>query len=183
LTTGATLLVLIRWLAPLSGAHFNPLITLIFAVRGEIAIRDTVLYISSQLAGAVVGVGFADVMFDAPAYSLATHARPGFSASLGEFVSTFGLVGVVWICSRRRESSVAGTVAAYVFGAFWFTPTGFANPAVTIARTLTNTYPGIRLADVPAYVVAEIVGAVAAGIVFRWLLSEKSPMVAPRPRP
>jgi glycerol uptake facilitator-like aquaporin len=111
-------------------------------------------------------------MFDVPVFSLSTQVRSSPSQWLGEFVSTFGLVGAVWTCSRIRPSSVAGVVAAYIGGAFWFTPTDFANPAVTLARALTDTFSGIRPSDVPGFIVAEIAGAVAAVIMFRWLLPD-----------
>jgi glycerol uptake facilitator-like aquaporin len=170
LATGAALFALIEWLAPLSGAHFNPLVTLAMAFRGDITRRAAAAYVPIQLIGAVIGVGVANAMFDAPVFSWSTHPRLGPSQWLGEFVSTFGLVGAVWTCSRMRPSSVAGVVAAYIGGAFWFTPTDFANPAVTLARALTDTFSGIRPSDVPGFIVAEIAGAGAAVAMFRWLL-------------
>jgi glycerol uptake facilitator-like aquaporin len=109
-------------------------------------------------------------MFDAPVFSLSTHAKHGPSQLLSEFVSTFGLVGAVWICSRTRPSSVAGVVATYIGSAFWFTATDFANPAVTLARAFTDTFSGIRPSDVPGFIGAEFAGATAAVIMFRWLL-------------
>ena len=173
LATGAALFALIEWLAPLSGAHFNPLITLALAFRGDIAHRIAAAYVPMQLLGAVIGTGVANAMFDAPVLSLSTHARHGPSQLLSEFVSTFGLLGAVWTCSRMRPSSMAGVVAAYVGGAFWFTATDFANPAVTIARALTDTFSGIRPSDVPGFVVAEIAGAAVAVMMFRWLLGSE----------
>lgn len=174
LATGAALFALIEWLAPLSGAHFNPLITLAMAFRGDITGRAAAAYVPIQVIGAVAGVGVANAMFDLPVFCLSTHVRSGPSQLLSEFVSTFGLVSAVWICSRLRPSSVAGVVAAYVGGAFWFTPTDFANPAVTIARALTDTFAGIRPSDVPGFIVAEIAGAVAAVGIGRWLLPNAS---------
>lgn len=170
LATAAALFALIEWLAPLSGAHFNPLVSLAMAFRGDLAARVAAAYVPAQIAGAVIGVGIANLMFDAPVFSLSTHARSGTSQWLGEFVSTFGLLGAVWACSRLRPSSLAGVVAAYVGGAFWFTPTDFANPAVTLARALTDTFSGIRPLDVPGFIAAEIAGAGAAVALFRWLL-------------
>jgi glycerol uptake facilitator-like aquaporin len=170
LATGAALFALIEWLAPISGAHFNPLVTFAMVFRGDISRRTAAAYVPAQIIGAVIGTGIANAMFDAPLFSLSTHARHGPSQWLGEFVSTFGLVGAVWTCSRLRPSSVAGVVAAYIGAAFWFTPTDFANPAVTLARALTDTFAGIRPMDVPGFIVAEIAGAVCAVIVFRWLL-------------
>jgi glycerol uptake facilitator-like aquaporin len=175
LATAAALFTLIEWFAPISGAHFNPLVTLILAYRGDMTARAAAAYVPIQLIGAVFGVGLADVMFDQPAFSLSVHARSGSSQLLSEFVVTFSLIGLVWTCSRTRPSSIAGVVAAYIGGAFWFTATDFANPAVTCARALTNTFSGIRPVDVPGFIAAEIVGAVAAVVVFRWL--------ADRPRP
>jgi glycerol uptake facilitator-like aquaporin len=173
--TGAALFALIEWLAPLSGAHFNPLVTLALLFRGDITGRVAAAYVPIQLLGAVIGVGVADAMFEVPVFSLSAQARSGPSQMLGEFVSTFGLVGAVWMCSRTRPSSLAGVVAAYVFGTFWFTPTGFANPAVTVARAFTDTFSGIRPTDVPAFIAGQCAGMVAAVAVFRWLL--------PNPRP
>lgn len=170
LATGAALYALIEWLAPMSGAHFNPLITAAMASRGDITSRVAAAYMSAQMIGAVIGVGVADAMFDAPIFSLSTHVRSGPSQLLSEFVSTFGLVGLVWACSQQRPSSVAGVVAAYIGGGFWFTATGFANPAVTLARAFTDTFSGIRLSDVPGFIAAEIAGTVAAVMLFRWLL-------------
>jgi glycerol uptake facilitator-like aquaporin len=172
LATGAALFALIEWFAPLSGAHFNPLITLAMAVRGDISTRAAAAYMPVQIAGAVLGVAVAHLMFDAPLFSLSTHARSGPSQLFSEFVSTFGLVGIVWVCSLTRPSSVAGAVAAYIGGAFWFTATDFANPAVTIARALTDTFSGIRPSDVAGFVAAEAAGALAAIAVFRWLLPD-----------
>jgi glycerol uptake facilitator-like aquaporin len=170
IATGAALFALIGWLSPLSGAHFNPLITLAMAFRGDITGRAAAAYVPVQIIGAVIGVGVANAMFDVPLFALSTHARSGASQWLGEFVSTFGLVGAVWTCSRLRPSSVAGVVAAYIAGAFWFTPTDFANPAVTLARALTDTFSGIRPSDVPCFIIAEIAGAAAAVMLCRWLL-------------
>jgi glycerol uptake facilitator-like aquaporin len=178
LATAAALFALIEWLMPLSGAHFNPLVSLAMAMRGDIAVRVAAAYVPAQIAGAVAGVAIANLMFDAPVFSFSTHARSSASQWLGEFVSTFGLLGAVLTCSWLRPSSVAGVVAAYVGGAFWFTPTDFANPAVTLARALTDTFSGIRPSDVPGFVVAEIAGTGAAIVLFRWLLPSG---IAPRP--
>jgi glycerol uptake facilitator-like aquaporin len=170
LATAAALFALIAWLAPLSGAHFNPLVTLSLAFRGDITRRAAAAYLPAQLIGAVIGVGVAEAMFDRPVFALSMHIRSGPSQWLSEFVATFGLIGAVWTCSRLRPSAVAGVVAAYIGAAFWFTATDFANPAVTLARTLTDTFSGIRPVDVPGFLVAEIAGAVAAVIVFGWLV-------------
>jgi glycerol uptake facilitator-like aquaporin len=172
LATAAALFALIEWLAPLSGAHFNPLVTLAMAFRGDVTGRAAAAYIPVQITGAVIGVWIAHAMFDAPIFSLSSHIRSGPAQLLSEFVSTFGLVGAVWTCSLTRPASLAGVVAAYIGGAFWFTATDFANPAVAIARALTDTFAGIRPADVVGFIVAEVAGATAAIVVFRWLMPE-----------
>lgn len=174
LATGAALFALIKWFAPFSGAHFNPLISAAMVLRGEMTTRVGVAYALAQTLGAVLGVALANLMFELPLFSIAAHARSGASQLLGEFVSTFGLVGAVWACSRRYPSSVAAVVSTYIGGAFWFTPTAFANPAVTVARTLTDTFSGIRPVDAPGFVFAEASGAVAAVLLGRWLLDEGS---------
>lgn len=170
LSTGAALYALIVWLAPLSGAHFNPLVSLVLACRGDVAPRVAAFYVPAQLAGAVAGVAIADAMFDMPPYSLSSHLRSGPSQWLSEFLVTFGLIGMVWTCSRLRPSALAGAVAAYIGAGFWFTATDFANPAVTLARAFTDTFSGIRLIDVPGFLIAETLGALAAVILFRWLV-------------
>ncbi|MBR0982912.1 aquaporin [Bradyrhizobium liaoningense] len=170
LSTGAALYALIVWLAPLSGAHFNPLVSLVLAFRGDIAPRVAVFYMPAQLVGAVAGVAIADAMFDMPPYSLSSHLRSGPSQWLSEFLVTFGLIGMVWTCSRMRPSALAGAVAAYIGAGFWFTATDFANPAVALARAFTDTFSGIRPIDVPGFLVAETLGALAAVVLFRWLV-------------
>ncbi|WP_028138931.1 aquaporin [Bradyrhizobium japonicum] len=169
LSTGAALYALIVWLAPLSGAHFNPLVSLVLAFRGDIAPRVVGFYVPAQLLGAVAGVAIADAMFDLPPYSLSSHLRSGPSQWLSEFLVTFGLIGMVWTCSRMRPAALAGAVAAYIGAGFWFTATDFANPAVALARAFTDTFSGIRPIDVPGFIAAEMLGAVAAVALFRWL--------------
>jgi len=184
LATAAALYALIEWLAPLSGAHFNPLVTLALMTRGDITACAAAAHVPVQIIGAVIGVGIANAMFDMPVFAWSHHARSGPSQWLSEFVSTFGLVGVVWICSRTRPSAVAGVVAAYIGGAFWFTATDFANPAVTIARSFTDTFAGIRPSDVAGFIVAEGMGAAAALVVFRWLLpATREDLILPVPVP
>ncbi len=170
LSTAAALYALVEWLGPLSGAHFNPLVTIAFVIRGDLPARTGAAYVLVQLVGAVVGVGVANAMFAAPVFSFSVNDRSGFSNLLSEFVSTFGLLGAIWICSRLRPASVAGVVAAYIGGAFCFTATDFANPAVTIARAFTNSFAGIRPQDILGFIAAEVLGAAVAIIVFRWLL-------------
>jgi len=170
LATTAALYALITWLAPLSGAHFNPAVSLALAARGDIAWRIAMAYIPAQITGAVVGVGIANAMFDAPVLALSTHIRSGPSQWLSEFVATFGLIALVRVCARLRPSALPGAVAAYIGGAFWFTATDFANPAVTLARALTDTFAGIRPADVPGFLLAEAAGTLVAVVVSHWLL-------------
>lgn len=172
LATAAALYALIEWFAPLSGAHFNPLVTAATTVRGDIEPRVAMAYALVQFVGALIGVGVAAAMFGSPVFALSTQARDTPSLLFSEFISTFGLVGVVWVCGQMRPSSAAAVVAAYIGGSFWFTPTGFANPAVSFARAFTDTFSGIRLADVPGFIAAEVSGAVAAVLVFRWLMPE-----------
>lgn len=151
LATGAALFAVIEWLGPPSGAHVNPLVTLALLARGDIHARAAAACLPAQFAGGLVGVGAANAMFGAPVFSLSARVRSGPAQALGEFVAAFGLIGAVWTCSRLRPAALAGVVAAYVFGAFWFTPTGFANPALTVARILTGGFSGIRPADVPGF--------------------------------
>ena len=172
LATGAALVALILTLAPVSGAHFNPVVTLWDAVNGGISWRDAALYVVAQIAGALLGVGIANLMFDLPVFFASTKVRTGPSQWLGEFVATFGLIAVIHGCSRRQKAVVVPfAVAAYITAAYWFTSsTSFANPAVTIARSLSDTFAGIRPADAPGFIAAQLLGAVAATIVFRWLI-------------
>jgi glycerol uptake facilitator-like aquaporin len=170
LVTAAALFALIEWLAPMSGAHFNPVITTALTVRRDLSLRTALAYVPAQIGGAVSGVGAANMMFGEPIWAWSTRPRHGAAQLLGEVVSTFGLVGIVWVCTRTRPTAVAGTVAAYIGGAFWFTPTDFANPAVTIARAMTNTSSGIRPADVPGFLLTEAAGLTMAILVFGWLL-------------
>ncbi|MEV5572585.1 aquaporin [Spirillospora sp. NPDC052269] len=167
--TGAVLFALIEWLAPISGAHFNPLVSLAMAVRRDVTAGAAAAYVPAQLLGGVAGVGIADAMFGTPVFAQATHAASGAPRMLGEFVATFGLLGIVWVCSRSRPAALPAIVAAYVVGIFWFTPTGYANPAVTLARTLTDTFSGIRPHDLPGLLLGEVAGAAAAVALFAWL--------------
>jgi glycerol uptake facilitator-like aquaporin len=181
LATGAMLVALILTVGPISGAHLNPAVTLAVAVEGGLPWREVPGYVSAQAAGAVLGVAAGNVMFDLPAFSLSQHARHGPSQLLSEFVATFGLLAVIWGCSRLRSSVVvAFAVGAYITAAYWFTAsTSFANPAVTMARALTDTFAGIRPVDVPGFVVAQLAGAAAATGLFRWLVPTL-PTVAPK---
>lgn len=171
IATGAVLSALILTFGSVSGAHFNPAVTLADASRGGIAWRIVPGYILAQVGGAVVGVMLANVMFDEPVIALSSHARSGVGQILGEFIATFGLMAVIWGCVRRRTQSVPFAVGLYVAGAIWFTSsTAFANPAVTIARALTDTFTGIRPDDVPGFVLAQLVGAAVATLLLHWLI-------------
>lgn len=167
---GAALSALILTFGEISGAHFNPAVTLSDALLGGIKRRDVPFYIIAQVSGAFVGVGLANTMFDLPMFFASNKARVGNAQILSEFVATFGLLAVIWGCSRRSNVTPFA-VAAYIVAAFWFTAsTSFANPAVTLARTASDTFAGIRLADAPGFIGAQIIGAFAATVLFRWLV-------------
>ncbi len=171
IATGAALVALILTFSPISGAHFNPAVTVATASQRGLAWRDAVLYMVAQLAGALAGVAAAHLMFGESLWSLSTRTRSGGAQVFSEFVATFGLVAVIWGCSRRRSSAVPFAVAAYITSAYWFTAsTSFANPAVTIARALTNTFTGIAPADVAGFVGGQLAGAAAATALFAWLV-------------
>jgi glycerol uptake facilitator-like aquaporin len=171
LATGAGLAVFILVFAPISGAHFNPAVTVADAVLGGLPWRDVPGYLLAQVSGAFAGVAVAHGMFAEPVFSASRHARAGGAQFLSEFVATFGLLVVISGLVRRRSTAVPFAVAAYVMAAYWFTAsTSFANPAVTIARSATDTFAGIRPADVPAFVMAQFLGAAAAILLFRWLV-------------
>jgi len=188
IATGAALVALILTFGPISGAHFNPAVTLADASQGGLAWRDVPGYLIAQFGGGVLGVWMAHAMFEQRLFMISHQARSGPAQMFSEFVATFGLVAVIWGCSRRRSSAVPFAVAAYITAAYWFTAsTSFANPAVTVARALSDTFAGIRPIDVPGFVVAQFVGAMAATVLFRWLvpaLPETAPdVVMPRSEP
>jgi glycerol uptake facilitator-like aquaporin len=171
LATGAALVALILAFGPVSGAHFNPAVTLADASQGGIAWREVPVYVGAQVSGAFAGVAAAHLMFGLPLFSASRHARAGAAQLFGEFVATFGLLAVVWGCARARSAAVPFAVAAYITAAYWFTSsTSFANPAVTLARAASDTFAGIRPADAPGFVVAQLLGAAAATALFRWLV-------------
>lgn len=171
IATGAALIAIILAFGPISGAHLNPAVTLADAWHGGIAWRDAPAYIVAQLAGAFTGVGIAHLMFGFTLFSSSTHIRSGPAQAFSEFVATFGLFAVIWGCARQRPSAVPFAVGTYITAAYWFTAsTSFANPAVTIARSMTNTFAGIRPADVTAFVAAQLAGAFSATLLFRWLI-------------
>lgn len=171
IATGGALVCLIAAFGPISGAHFNPAVSLADAMQGGLSWRDVPSYIAAQLAGAVAGVACANVMFGLPPFFTSHHARSGGAVLFSEFVATFGLLAVIWGCVRFRSSIVPFAVAGYIVAAYWFTAsTSFANPAVTIARSLSDTFAGIRPIDVPAFVIVEFLGAVTATLFFGWLV-------------
>jgi len=179
IVTGAALVALILTFGPVSRAHFNPAVTLADASQGGIPWREVPSYILAQILGAFLGVGSAHLMFGLQLYSASTHARSGAAQVFSEFIAAFGLLSVIWGCSRLRSSVVPFAVGAYITAAYWFTAsTSFANPAVALARSATNTFSGIRPADVPSFILAELVGAAAATALFRWLIPTL-PAVAP----
>jgi glycerol uptake facilitator-like aquaporin len=170
ISTGATLVALILTLGSISGAHFNPAVTLADASQGGLAWRAVPGYVVAQIAGAFTGVAAAHVMFSEPMFAASRHVRSGGAQIFSEFVATFGLLFVVLGCARFRASSVAFAVGAYITGAYWFTAsTSFAKPAVTLARAASDTFAGIRPVDVPGFIAAQIAGATAATALFRWL--------------
>lgn len=172
IATGASLVALILTFGGISGAHFNPAVTVCDCWQGGLSKRDALAYIAAQITGAFAGVAAANVMFELPVFFASSKARTGGAQWFSEFVATFGLLAVIWGCVRLRSATVVPfAVAAYIIAAYWFTAsTSFANPAVTIARSMSDTFAGIRLADVPAFIVAQFAGAIAATLLFRWLV-------------
>jgi glycerol uptake facilitator-like aquaporin len=171
IATGAVLVTLILTFGPISGAHFNPAVTLADATQKGIAWSVVPVYIVAQIVGAFSGVAAANVMFDLPVYFASDHVRAGRSQLFSEFIATFGLMSVIWGCARRRSDAVPFAVGAYITAAYWFTAsTSFANPAVTIARAFSDTFAGIRLGDVPGFIAAQLLGAAVATVLFRWLV-------------
>lgn len=169
--TGAALVALILTFGPISGAHFNPAVTLADAWQRGMPWREVPGYLVAQVAGAFAGVATAHVMFGEPLFAVSRHARSGAAQGFSEFVATFGLLAVIWGCSRLRSTAVPFAVGAYITAAYWFTAsTSFANPAVTLARAATDTFAGIRPADVPTFVAAQLLGALCATALFRWLV-------------
>jgi glycerol uptake facilitator-like aquaporin len=171
LASGAMLVTLILTFGPISGAHFNPAVTLADASQGGLAWREVPGYLAAQTAGAFVGVAAAHVMFGEAVFSASRHARSGAAQLFSEFVATFGLLCIICGCARLRPSAVPFAVGAYITGAYWFTAsTSFANPAVTLARSASDTFAGIRPADAPGFIAAQLVGAAVATVLFRWLV-------------
>ena len=172
IATGGALVALISAFGPISGAHFNPVVTLADASQGGLPWREVPGYIAAQVVGAFIGVAVAHVMFKQPALFFASqHRRDGVAQLTGEFVATFGLLSVIWGSARRRPGFTPIAVGAYIAAAYWFTSsTSFANPAVTLARAASDTFAGIRPADAPGFIGAQLAGGAAATAVFRWLV-------------
>lgn len=169
--TGGALVALILTFGPVSGAHFNPAVTLCDASQGGVSWRDAALYVAAQVFGAFAGVAAAHLMFGLPLFSASHHERSGAAQLFGEFVATAGLLAVVWGCARRRSAATPFAVAAYITAAYWFTSsTSFANPAVTLARAASDTFAGIRGRDAPGFIAAQLLGAATATALFRWLM-------------
>ncbi len=175
LPTGAILVVLIAILGPVSGAHFNPAVSLMFALKRDLPPRDAALYVLAQVAGGVAGTIVAHLMFALPLIALSEKARAGGPQWFAEWVATFGLVATILAGIRFERSAVPWLVGLYITAAYWFTAsTSFANPAVAIARSLTNTFSGIRPTDLPGFVAAQLLGAVCALALMSWLLHEEA---------
>jgi len=171
IATGAALVALILTFGPISGAHFNPAVTLADAWQRGISWRSTPAYLTAQIVGAFAGVAAAHLMFGEPLLFASHHPRSGSAQLFSEFIATFGLLSVIWGCVRLRCSAVPFAVGAYITAAYWFTAsTSFANPAVTLARCVTDTFAGIRPVDAPGFIVAQFLGAFAATALFRWLV-------------
>ena len=178
IATGAALMALILTFGPISGAHLNPVVTLSFVFRTDFPLRDAFVYIVAQMVGALAGVTAANVMFSLPPVFFSSHARTGRAQWLSEFVATFGLVLIIRLCSKFRPQMIAFAVAAYISAAYWFTSsTSFANPAVTLARSLSDTFTGIRPSDVPAFILAELAGAGVATLLACWLIPRPTEVI------
>jgi glycerol uptake facilitator-like aquaporin len=175
IATGAILVVLIAMLGPISGAHFNPAVSLVFTAAGELPLAILALYVVAQIGGGIAGTVTAHLMFELPVIQMSEHVRQGPSQFLSEVVATFGLIATILGCRRFRAEIIPVAVALFVVAGYWFTAsTCFANPAVAIARSLTNTFSGIRPADAPWFILAELVGALLAAGLFRWLFASKT---------
>lgn len=172
IATGAILAVLILIFGPISGAHFNPAVTLSFAMRREISVAHALIYVAVQIAGGLFGVFVAHVMFGEPSFSASLTARNGIGPWTGEFVATFGLVATILGCLRFRPEAIPYAVGLFITAGYWFTSsTSFANPAVTIARSFSDTFAGIRPEDAPFFIIVQVVAAIVATLVFAWFSS------------
>ena len=171
IATGVALFALITMFAPISGAHFNPVVTMTEAISGRLPWRHAAAYVAAQFAAGIIGVLLAHLMFELPLIQPSLHVRTGAAQWFSEFIATFGLLSVILFNSKSTVPTVAASVACYISAAYWFTAsTSFANPAVTFARSLTDTFSGIRMIDTPMFMVAQIFGAALATIFFRWIV-------------
>jgi glycerol uptake facilitator-like aquaporin len=185
LATGAGLVVLILTFGPVSGAHFNPVVSLADASQGGLPWGEVPGYLAAQLVGAFIGVAAAHVMFELPLFSASEHVRAGSAQLVSEFIATFGLLATIWGTVRTRPAVVPFAVGAYITAAYWFTSsTSFANPAVTLARAASNTFAGIRPSDAPGFIVAQLLGAASGTVMFAWLLPgrTRAPVAPEAPR-
>ena len=174
IATGAILVVLILIFGPISGAHFNPAVTLAFVIRKEISPRESVLYVLVQILGGIAGVIIAHIMFDNPLIDPSTTSRTGIGQWVGEFVATFGLVATILGCLKSRPDAIPFAVGLYITAGYWFTSsTSFANPAVTIARGLSDTFAGIDPTHISAFILVQLMAAIVATFTFRWLQDER----------
>jgi len=174
IATGAILVVLILIFGPISGAHFNPAVTLAFVIRKEISPRESVLYVLVQILGGIAGVIIAHIMFDNPLIDPSTTSRTGVGQWVGEFVATFGLVATILGCLKSRPDAIPFAVGLYITAGYWFTSsTSFANPAVTIARGLSDTFAGIDPTHISAFILVQLMAAIVATFTFRWLQDER----------
>jgi glycerol uptake facilitator-like aquaporin len=177
LPTGAMLVVLILVFGPVSGAHFNPAVSLAFALRGELPRQEALLYVACQIAGAVAGVLIAHAMFEIPVLQISAKSRTGVAQAISEFVATFGLLLTILGCVARNPTAIACAVGLYITAAYWFTAsTSFANPAVTIARSLSDTFAGIAPGDAPTFITAQVAGAFAATAFASWIWGRRRKM-------
>jgi len=172
IATGGALVALILTFGGISGAHFNPAVTVCDSLQGGLSKRDALAYIAAQTVGAFAGVAAANVMFELPVFFASQKIRTGSAQWFSEFIATFGLLAVIWGCVRLRSATVVPfAVAAYITAAYWFTAsTAFANPAVTLARSMSDSFAGIRPSNAPGFIVAQLLGAIAATLLFRWLV-------------
>lgn len=175
LATGAVLVVLITIFGPISGAHFNPAVSLVFALKHRLSRRELGYYVAAQVAGGIAGTLAAHLMFDLPLIEVSLKARTGVSQWLSEWVATFGLLGIILAGLRFDQKAIPWLAGLYITAAYWFTAsTSFANPAVALARSLTNTFSGIRPLDLPGFIIAELLGALCALALMNWLLRQPS---------
>ncbi len=174
ISTGAMLYVLVGMLGPVSGAHFNPAVSLVMALRGELRWRAVAGYVAAQVVGGILGVWAAHLMFDLPLLQLSHHARTGIGQWAGEAIATFGLILTILGTGRHRPGAVPSSVALYIVAAYWFTSsTSFANPAITLARSLSDSFAGIAPGDVLAFIAAQLAGAVTATALGHWLFAKE----------